>query len=189
MDHDIIAYLKPGQLTCRSNHRGQLYARSGQLVTVDILYLRGKSQDRLCPFGCIAIGDMHHLFVGCTVYMEWRTQAGSELVAETGKKLHSLLRDAEREAVEAGLLQIAGSILSDNSPMWPLQKNVYYLGKHPSLKKYINKTTVKNEILRRHVISHISMDWHSRCIRLAGQIFGDYQRHMAVINGCKKQAT
>ena len=167
----------------------QLYARSGQLATADVLYSRGKSQDRLCPFGCTAIGDMHHLFVSCTAYTEWRTQAGSELVAETGKKLHSLLKNAELEAVEAGLLQIAESILSDDSPTWPLQKNVYYLGKHPSLKKYINETTVKSEILRRRVISHISMDWHSRCIRLAGRIFGDYQRRMAVINGCRKRAT
>ena len=87
------------------------------------------------------------------------------------------------------LLRLAESIFSDDSCFWPLQRNVFYLGKFPSLKKYINEITVKSEILRRRVVSHISTDWHSRCIRLAGRIFGDYQRRMAVMNGCRKRPT
>jgi hypothetical protein len=165
----------------------QLYARSGQLATADVLYSRGKASNKICPFGCEAIGNMHHLFVNCKEYTEWRSQAGLDLVVDTEKKLRGLLvNDEERKGVEDDLLHLAESIFSDDSPIWPLQKNVYYLGKHPSLSKCINETTVKNEILRKRVIFHISTDWHSRCIRLAGRIFGDYQRRMAVMNGCRK---
>jgi len=126
----------------------QLYARSGQLATAEVLHSRGKAQEKLCLLGCNLIGNMHHLFVHCTVYTEWRSQAGLELVADTEKRLGGLLKDDELKAVEANLLQIAESIFSADSSRWPLQENVYYLGKHPSLTKCINATTVKNEILR-----------------------------------------
>jgi len=165
----------------------QLYARSGQLATPDVLYSRGKANNKVCPFGCEAIGSMHHLFVNCKEYTEWRRQAGLDLVVDTEKKLRGLIvNDEERKMVEDVLLHLAESIFSADSPIWPLQKNVYYLGKLPSLSKCINETTVKNEIMRKRVTVHISTDWHSRCIRLAGRIFGDYQRRMAVMNGCRK---
>jgi hypothetical protein len=95
---------------------------------------------------------MHHLFVSCTVYTEWRIQAGVKLVTDTEKKFHGLLEDAELKAVEAGFLEIAESILSDDSPRWPLQKNIYYLGKHPSLKNDIIETMVKSDILWHRII-------------------------------------
>lgn len=167
----------------------QLYARSGQLATADLLHSRGKAEDKSCPLGCNAIGNMHHLFVYCAEYSEWRNQAGLELVSDTEKRIRGLLKEDELEPVATGLLKLAESIFSSDSLAWPLQKNVYYLGKHPSLTKCINKTTVKNEVLRRRLISHISTDWHSKCIRLAGRIFGDYQRRMAVMNGCRKRST
>ena len=92
------------------------------------------------------------------------------------QKLCGLLKEEELELAKVNLLLLAESIFSDNSPMWPLQENVYYLGKHPSLTSYIDKTIIRSEILRRRVVSHILMDWHLRCIRLAGRIFGDYQK-------------
>ena len=159
-------------------------ARNCWLIT-----LKGKEWEQVCPFGCNAIGNAHHLFVHCMEYTEWRNQARVELLADTKKKLCGLLKDEELELVKVNLLPLAESIFSDNSPMWLLQKNVYYLGKHPSLTSYIDKTIIRSEILRRHVTSHILMDWHLRCIQLAGRIFGDYQRRMAVMNGCRKRAT
>ena len=166
----------------------QLYARSGQLATPDILYSRGKAGDNLCPFGCGVTGSMHHLFVQCAVYSEWRVQASSELVIETRKKVGCLLADGDCSSIEDGLVQIAESIFSADSSKWPLQKNVFYLGKHPSLKELINETSIQNTVLRRRIISHISSKWHSKSIRLAGRIFRDYQKRMAVINGCRKRA-
>ena len=166
----------------------QLYTRSGQLANADVLHSRGKALEKLCPFGCNRIGNMHHLFIHCTVYTEWRCQVGLELVADMEKRLGGLLKDEEQKAVEADLLRIAESIISTDSSLWPLHENVYYLGKHPSLSECINKMSVKNEILRRHVTAHIPMELHLRCIWLAGWIFGDYQRCMAVMNRCRKQA-
>ena len=84
-------------------------------------------------------------------------------VAETAKTLHALLKDVELELLENDLLRLAECILSDDSSFWPLQKNFFYLGKFPSLTKYINVNTVKNEILRRRVVSHVSTDWRSTC--------------------------
>jgi hypothetical protein len=169
----------------------QLYARSGQLATADVLYTRGKAQDNLCPLGCKVTGSMHHLFLHCTNYDEWRLQAGVDLVSETKKKLHALLSEEECALIEGELIQLAESIFSTDSSgcQWPLQMNVYYLGKHPSLSRIISDDKIQSAILRRRTISHISSDWHSRCIRLAGRIFGDYQKRMAAINGCRKRTT
>jgi len=38
------------------------------------------------------------------------------------------------------------------------------------------------EIAKRQLRSHISLDWHTLSIRLAGRIFGDYQHRMVVMN-------
>ncbi|KAJ7228423.1 hypothetical protein GGX14DRAFT_530225 [Mycena pura] len=55
----------------------QLYARSGQLPTADLLYSRG----------CEAIEDAHHIFVDCTHYASWRSKAAEELHARARDKL------------------------------------------------------------------------------------------------------
>ena len=64
---------------------------------------------------CNHIGNMHHLFVHCTVYTEWRCQAGLELVADMEKRLGGLLKDEEQKAVKAAsdLLLIAESIFDN----------------------------------------------------------------------------
>jgi hypothetical protein len=167
----------------------QLYARSGQLATMDVLYARGKANDNRCPLGCDTIGNMHHLFIHCAAYAEWRIQAGNDIVDDTGKKLRGLLVERDCELIEDDLTQLAESIFSTDSSKWLLGKNVYYLGKHPPLTKYIDATTIPSTILRRRVISHLSSEWHTRCIRLSGRIFGDYQRRMAVMNRCRKRAS
>ncbi|KIJ89618.1 hypothetical protein K443DRAFT_126728, partial [Laccaria amethystina LaAM-08-1] len=41
----------------------QLYARSGQLPTADILVERGKMSNNRCRLGCDDVEDMHHVFV------------------------------------------------------------------------------------------------------------------------------
>jgi hypothetical protein len=41
----------------------QLYTRSGQLPTADVLYSRVKLETPLCRLGCKAIEDQHHIFV------------------------------------------------------------------------------------------------------------------------------
>ncbi|KAJ7854789.1 hypothetical protein B0H13DRAFT_2358283 [Mycena leptocephala] len=53
----------------------QLYARSGQLPSADLLHSRGKIESPLCRMGCIAIEDAHHIFVECPRYSDWRSQS------------------------------------------------------------------------------------------------------------------
>lgn len=159
----------------------QLYARSGQLATMDLLYSRGKAADNLCPFKCGAIGNAHHLFVHCTMYTEWRSLAEVELMAEMKKKLKGLLAEEDCMSFERSLLKLVESMFSADSSDWPLHKNFYYLGRHPELTKIISESSISSTILRRRVIAQVSSDWHSKCIRLAGRIFGDYQKRMAVI--------
>ena len=58
----------------------QLYARSGQLATAEVLHSRGKASEKLCPFGCNRIGNMNHLsFTVPCIPMDasGRTQTGS----------------------------------------------------------------------------------------------------------------
>ena len=171
----------------------QLYARSGQLATANTLYLRGKSDDYRCALGCQEVGDAHHLFVNCTTYGEWRESAHNELLAETDKKLGLLLREDNevhmkiKKTIEPGIKAIAKSLFIDNSTIWPLHKTSYYLGNQPSLAHVLTEVAVPSEILRRRITTNLMMDWHTRCIKLAGRIFGDYQRRMAVTNGCRKK--
>ena len=74
-------------------------------------YIReGRPRKKLHQSGHNCVGNMHHRFVHCTVYTEWRCQAGLELVADTEKSLGGLLKDEEWKAVEADILRITKSI-------------------------------------------------------------------------------
>ena len=86
---------------------------------------------------------------------EWSVQASSELVIEMRKKLRCLLADRDCSSIEDGLIQIAESIFSADSSKWPLQKNVFYLGKHPSLKELINKTSIQNSPTKTDYIAYL----------------------------------
>ncbi|KAJ7891485.1 hypothetical protein B0H13DRAFT_1569057, partial [Mycena leptocephala] len=95
----------------------QLYARSGQLPTADLLHSRGHLTSPDCRLGCAAIEDAHHIFVDCTHYASWRLKAAEEL--------HTRARD---KLVEQGfnlddcttLLCQAKLLFSDNCSLWPL---------------------------------------------------------------------
>ncbi|KAJ7826737.1 hypothetical protein B0H13DRAFT_1452927, partial [Mycena leptocephala] len=95
----------------------QLYARSGQLPTADLLHSRGKLEAPACRMGCDAIEDMHHIFVKCPRYTEWRSKATNDILLHTRAKL------TEKEIEEADavdLLAAAKSLFLD-SQTWPLQ--------------------------------------------------------------------
>ena len=52
----------------------QLYARSGQLATADILKKQNKLDDDKCRLGCDATESPQHLFINCPKYQEWRDE-------------------------------------------------------------------------------------------------------------------
>ena len=80
---------------------------------------------------------------------------------------NSSCKPDERGLVEVGIIHLAESIFSPDSPEWPLHMNVYYLGKHPSLSKMIGETQIRRTILRKRVICK----WQScpKRVRLAAE--------------------
>ncbi|KAJ7124851.1 hypothetical protein C8R44DRAFT_594579, partial [Mycena epipterygia] len=100
----------------------QLYARSGQLATADVLYSRGKLPSPQCHYGCDTVDDQHHIFVECVHYAEWRSKAATDVFQRTNNKL------AEKEIEEAdrvSLLSIAKSLFSDDTVIWPLHYSTF----------------------------------------------------------------
>ncbi|KJA27645.1 hypothetical protein HYPSUDRAFT_130807 [Hypholoma sublateritium FD-334 SS-4] len=170
----------------------QLYARSGQLATASVLHARGKIESPACALGCTAFGDAHHLFVNCKVYETWRMSESKELQRETERKLGLLIsKDAKEndniKKVVEEIMRIAKSLFRDDPMIWPHLNTSYYLGNLPCLSNVVSKEVIASEILRRRITTNITMDWHTRSIKLAGRIFGDYQKRMAVTNGCRRR--
>jgi hypothetical protein len=154
----------------------QLYARSGQLPTAETLEARSKLNSCLCRLGCCAVESMHHIFVDCPHFAGWREEAANELFVRTTAKL-----------VEAGILDegqqwilhAAKSLFADNTRTWPLKISQYYLGQIPRIRDHLTATVVPDVVKRRKLSSHMSAEWHTSAIRLAGRIFGSIQRTMA----------
>ena len=103
----------------------QLYLSSGQLPTADILVERGKLSSDRHRLGCDEVEDMHHVFVYCKVYREWREEPEASVVEWTKKRLATL---EVEEIVVNNLLKSAKLIFTDDPSVWPLQKTLFYLG-------------------------------------------------------------
>jgi len=185
--HDQSALPDFPYLRAASAHSAavQLYARSGQLPTADVLMERGKLQSDRCRLGCDDVEDMHHVFADCRVYERWRDEARTSVVAWTKEKLDAVEIE---EVVKDSLLIAAKSLFSDDPLVWPLHKTFFYLGQLPKIDPLIDRSSAElGEVLRRQLKSHIVNYWHTTCIRLAGRIFGDFQRRMAVLNDGEKK--
>lgn len=167
-------------LTAVSAHSAaiQLYARSGQLATADILKNRNKLQDDKCRLGCDATESPRHLFVNCPKYQEWRDESLKEVLAKTQLKISTFEIVGE---TKENIIAAAKSLFTD-STIWPLHFSLYYLGQIPSVNKLFSVNSNINFIQKRRIISHLAADWHISSIRLAGRIFGDFQKRMAVLN-------
>ncbi|KAJ7694633.1 hypothetical protein B0H17DRAFT_931520 [Mycena rosella] len=157
----------------------QLYACSGQLTVADTLYKRKKIEDDGCRFGCNAVEDMHHLFVECGRYEVWREKATEGLIIKTTMKLDE--KGVEETARER-LLKAAKSLFARDDTVWPLKHVFYYLGHIPPLDRLLSKGAVESSITRERLLHHLAAEWHMTAIRLAGRIFGDYQREMSKKN-------
>ncbi|KAJ7819719.1 hypothetical protein B0H14DRAFT_2372375, partial [Mycena olivaceomarginata] len=154
----------------------QLYARSGQLPTAETLESRSRLESCLCRWGCNAVESMHHIFVGRAQFDEWHRDAGAEVLLHTERKLEEAeMREEDRQPI----LNAAKSLFIDDPAVWPLKISQYYLGQTPSIQNLITYRTLPDTIKRRKLASHLSADWHTSTIRLAGRIFGSVQRTMA----------
>ena len=161
----------------------QLYARSGQLPTADGLRRKNKRTSNLCRLGCQAIEDEHHVFSVCPIFDAHRTEATKQVKVDTLKLLE---KDKKLEELEKGkIMETAKSLFIDNSS-WPLKHTQYYLGHVPQIDHLIlssNLSWVDKDRLRRNLQNL----WHSTAIRLAGRIWGDMQRRMAVQSGTRRK--
>ncbi|KAJ7110532.1 hypothetical protein C8R44DRAFT_883670 [Mycena epipterygia] len=154
----------------------QLYPRSGQLPTADILHSRNKLESPRCRYGCDAIEDQHHLFVHCERYAVWRTKATTDVYSRTNNKL---AEKGIEEADRVGLLLTAKSLFIDNESIWPLHYSTYYLGHIPTFDHLMPRTPASDKLAQICLAHHLAADWHTAYIRLAGRIWGDFQREMA----------
>jgi hypothetical protein len=154
----------------------QLYARSGQLPSAETLESRGKIGSCLCRLGCDAVESMHHVFVDCDHFADWRSDARDELVTRTEQKLEEAgIANTDRRLI----LNAAKSLFVDDAAVWPLKISQYYLGRIPSIQTYVTSSMLPDMVKRRKLTSHLASDWHMCSIRLAGRIFGSIQRTMA----------
>jgi hypothetical protein len=156
----------------------QLYARSGQLATADILKKRNRLEDDKCRLGCDATETPRHLFVNCMKYQEWRDESLKEVLEKTELKLVTFETVGETKEN----IMVAAKSLFIDSLIWPLHFSLYYLGQLPNLNKLFPENSNINPIQKRRIISHLAAEWHTSSIRLAGRIFGDFQKRMAILN-------
>ncbi|KAJ6530474.1 hypothetical protein DFH09DRAFT_1093520 [Mycena vulgaris] len=161
----------------------QLYARSGQLPVAATMYKRKKSNDEGCIFGCNAIEDAHHIFVECRRYREWRTKATEDVVMKTTMKLDE---KGVEETARNCLLKAAKFLFARKDDIWPLKHTFYYLGHIPPLEGLLPINAMDNVVSREQLLHHFAAEWHLKAIRLAGRIFGDYQREMSKRNAPMK---
>lgn len=154
----------------------QLYARSGQLPTAEVLESRSKLPSCLCRLGCDAVESVHHIFVDCVEFKEWRCAAGEEVSLRTERKL---VEAGIKEEDQRAILKAAKSLFVDDATVWPLKISQYYLGRIPRISDIVTREMVPDTVKRRKLASHLSADWHTSAIRLAGRIFGSIQRTMA----------
>jgi hypothetical protein len=116
--------------------------------------------------------------VECIVYQQWRDEALEQLISKTILKLDLMKIE---NPIRTNILSAAKSLFADDPMIWPLHLTMYYLGQIPNLDTFIPFAHSLNKITLIRLKTHISSDWHISSIRLAGRIFGDYQRRMAVL--------
>jgi hypothetical protein len=154
----------------------QLYARSGQLPSADLLHAHGKLTSPQYRVGYNTIEDTHHIFVHCTRYTEWRAKATTELLRRTVSKL---TEKGIEEADAVDLLNTVKLLFSDDN-IWPLQYSTYYLGHIPRFDHLVPTTNDPTPLSQSRLAHHFAAGWHVASIRLAGRIWGDWQKTTAV---------
>jgi hypothetical protein len=157
----------------------QLYARSGQLATANVIARRAPqpNHDDRCRFGCLVMETPHHIFVGCPAQDVFRKVAGERVIAKTTDILdrhQGRLGPTQRQAI----LDAARSLFTDSASIWPLQISQYYLGHVPPLHRIADAPHDCPLDLTR-LLAQISREWHLTSIYLAGRIYGALQTKVA----------
>ncbi|KAF8961799.1 hypothetical protein BDZ97DRAFT_1663650, partial [Flammula alnicola] len=136
-----------------------------------------------CRLGCNATESPRHIFLTCPHYEIWRNDARDEITRKTEMKAETM---EIQSLTKDNLIRAAKSLFSDDDIIWPLHYSLYYIGQLPNIDKLIEDPTM-TMTQKQRLKSHISSDWHTSSIRLAGRIFGDFQKRMAVLNECPRR--
>ncbi len=154
----------------------QLYARSGQLATADILKRRNQVDNDLCRLGCgNSTESARHIFLLCPTYEMWRMEARDQVVEKT--KLRTETMNVWKTVAD-NLICAAKSLFIDDELIWPLHYSLYYLGQVPKIDNMLYDLKM-TRTQKQQIKSHISSDWHTAAMRLAGRIF----RRLSKTNG------
>ncbi|VDC03018.1 unnamed protein product [Peniophora sp. CBMAI 1063] len=71
----------------------QLYARSSQLATADLLVTHFHDREPVCTYGCTTLpADAHHVFVDCSTFAPLRAQCTADICRETTSLPPQMLR-------------------------------------------------------------------------------------------------
>jgi len=108
-----------------------------------------------------------------------------DVVDKTALKLETTVIEG---VSSENVLKPAKSLFVDEPSIWPLQCTMFYLGQIPDLQQLIPLKAGMNAVETKRLMYHIASDWHTSSIRLAGRIFGDFQRRMAVLNDYRNPA-
>ncbi|KAF9463157.1 hypothetical protein BDZ94DRAFT_640713 [Collybia nuda] len=168
----------------------QLYCRAGQLPTASRLLSCNMVLSNTCQLGCDTLEDKCHIFVECPYFSQFQDDALTDIVAYTETKCTKMDTGICDEAI-GRLLFAAKSLLTNVSSVWPLHCSTYYLGWIPDIATIVGPfsnihppmTIPKYNLCQRRFIHHIASEWHLRAIRLAGRIWGEVQRKMAISSG------
>ena len=144
----------------------QLYMRSGQLPTRRLLFRRKMASSSQCRFGCQSAETVHHLFIKCPQFSEYRRSTLSDIHRITSS-LVACIPLAQREVV----LNAIPTLLVDDASLliWPMGYNTWYFGHSPCISKGF-------PFLSARLVQSISQAWHSSFIHLVGRIWGHVQR-------------
>ncbi|KZV82964.1 hypothetical protein EXIGLDRAFT_736049 [Exidia glandulosa HHB12029] len=156
----------------------QLYARSGQLPTASVLADRNRTGaiiPRLCREGCVAIEDDYHVFVHCPQYAPYRREAGSDLARRFARRVPNGMPQDDVDQ----LLAAATVFYHQSAGVWPTGHSAYYLGHTPRLDSLLPRAVFQSGERHRTAVFHGQCDWHYASIRLAGRIWGAFQRRAA----------
>ena len=146
----------------------QLYARSGQLPTQCLLFLRGMAPSSWCRFGCYCTETPHHLYL--FIKCPWFTEYHQSTLCDIHWVTSGLVESIPSVQCEMVLSAISTLLVDDNSHFtWPLGHNMWYYGHSP----YITKGF---PFLPDRIVQSLSQAWHSCFIHLVGRIWGHVQR-------------
>ncbi|KAK1215270.1 hypothetical protein PQX77_022130 [Marasmius sp. AFHP31] len=137
----------------------QLYARSCQLETSLTRFLRMGDRLPWCCFGCIEAETIHHVFVRCPRFADWRATTSAKLALST-KSI--LLSGVLSRAESTRILFVADVLLQDHS-VWPLGVSRYYLGLIPPI---LDSPAFSHSPDAQKMRAKISMTWHNTLISL-----------------------